>query len=254
MRRRGTVLRRAVILAVAVAGGGCASGGGWHVCDESLLDDYVRGGRPAVVVDIDDTLVDGGPVNSLRLVLGIGHRSVPPFAGAPEVLRDLGKRWNVVLLTARDDALASRTLEWLEASGFPRLPVIFSSSWLLTARAREGFKRRAIERLKAGGLDVELGIGDKPDDLLAYERCKLTTILVLESHRDPDLSRTLEALDLRCWESRSGGLDPERDGGRVPGPWLVLLSRERCWAEIKRRLLAPSQSARSIHLLLLVLE
>lgn len=179
--------------------------------------------KPAVVVDLDDTVVDGGLLSSLRLVLGFPYSGVAPFEGASEALGQLERDWSIVILTSRASFLEGTTLKWLDGHGFPRAPVAFSSRPILTKNGREEFKRRAIADLKLRGMRVEYGVGDKGTDIRAYLRNGLKAILVLDGPGDPDLGRTLPA-----------------------GPDLALISfsREGCWPRILRhlRLVSPCAS------------
>ncbi|MBI4603506.1 MAG: hypothetical protein HY721_16260 [Planctomycetes bacterium] len=215
---------------LALAACGCASGPpAWHAEREDLLGLYADPSRcrPALVVDIDDTLVDGGAWSSLRLACGLAPARMAPFAGAPEALRALAERWDLVLLTARDDSFAGRTVGWLAANGFPPMPVVFSRRLLFTERARAELKSAAIRALRDRGLRIERGIGDKPGDVLAYGENGLESFLIADGPGDPDLAATFESLGIRCLEPSALA---------AAGLGAAFLSRERCWPEIAKRL------------------
>ncbi len=207
---------------------GCASTGSeWTIAREDLLESYRgEGGRkPVLVVDIDGTLVDGGTWNSIRLYFNLFYSSLEPFPEAPQRLRELQDDWNCILLTARDDSLANRTLHWLERHGFPELPVVFSRSYLFLDSSTERFKEAAIARLKEEGLRVDLGVGDKATDVAAYQANGLKAILILNGAGDPDLNAALEILGLEAIVPARGGLGPLE---------LVVLSREKAWELVRQ--------------------
>ncbi len=172
----------------------------YTITGSSALAAYVAESpeRPTVIVDLDDTVVDGSTWKSIRLAADIGYRRTPPFPQSPRVLRRLARRWNVVFVTARPDFVAESTLLWLEHHGFPTAPVIFASSFLLTDRGKEDYKTAAIAAVRDAGLLVLAGVGDKATDMVAYERHDLRRYLLLESPDDPDLERTgdVDAIDL----------------------------------------------------------
>lgn len=208
--------------------GGCAAPPEvQYVAREDLLEGYRRQQlqKPVLVVDIDDTLVEGGTWNSIRLFFNLFYSGLEPFPEAPQRLRELQNDWNCILLTARDDSLANRTLHWLERQGFPELPVVFSSSYLFLDSSAERFKEKAIAGLKEGGLRVDLGVGDKATDVAAYRANGLKAILILSGAGDPDLDATLEALGLEAIAPSGGGLGPLE---------LVVLSREKAWELVQQ--------------------
>jgi len=167
-----------------------------RVEDALLLVEYVSDGstKPVVVVDIDDTIVDGGTWKSIRLLLDPFYSNVAAYPGAADALSNLQADWNVILLTARDDLFRRRTVKWLSEHGFPRTPVIFSASFLLDADDRERYKTAAIAALQERGLLVKYGVGDKASDIGAYRRRGLEAILIVEGDDDPDLKTTRELL------------------------------------------------------------
>ena len=185
---------------------GCGSSEPWTICREPLLDRAIQSGLPALVVDIDDTVTDGGFWYSVRLFLGIFPYDAPQLAGASETLAALSERYSIMFLTARDDFVDGRTLEWLDRNGFPRAPVIFSSSVLLGHEAKADYKSATIRELRRRGMDrrgTSYGIGDKASDIIAYSRSSMRSILVLESVEDPDRTETVEALRAVPWPSGS---------------------------------------------------
>ncbi|RMG07417.1 MAG: hypothetical protein D6731_23815 [Planctomycetota bacterium] len=143
--------------------------------------------RPLAIVDIDGTLsTAAGPEVLLR-----GGADAPTFSGAPELLRDLARRYQLVYLTARDDAFLSPTRRFLARHRFPPGPVLFNDwgFWDPDARAqlrpsRHGeFKLRVLRGLAARGLRLALGIGNAETDAEAYEAAGLRSCIRREGDR-----------------------------------------------------------------------
>jgi hypothetical protein len=224
---------RQAAAALLLLAAGCATAG-YRIEGESLLHGYLERSRerPVLIVDIDDTVVEGGFWNAFLLWTRICRGGVAPFEGAPRSLEQLEGRWNVVILTARDGCLRGPTLVWLSENRFPSTPVIFSRRAIFTAAGRAEYKRLAIGDLLKKGLQPGWGIGDKASDMLAYRQNGLHTVLILDGPRDPDLGKTLEALEVPA-------IGP---GGIVRGPDHVLLSPARAWEEIPN-LIGPAGSA-----------
>ena len=168
----------------------------WSIQRENILETYRQRAaqRQVVVVDIDGTLMAGEPCQSVALFFGLGYRGAEAFKGAPDALRRLGERWDVVILTARDDSLEARTIRWLAELGIPELPVIHSRRSLPEDEDKVAFKAAAIAELSARGLRPAWGIGDKASDLLAYRNNGLAAALIFDGPRDGDFIECVEAL------------------------------------------------------------
>jgi len=197
VRRRSIPRALALIaLALALALAGCAAPTlAWSIRRGDLLALTVseRAERPALVVDLDDTVVRGGFGNGLRLATGCCYLGSEPFASAPQALTRLASTWNIVFLTARDDWVDDETLAWLDRHEFPAAPVVFSSSVLWSRRAKEDYKASALAELRARGLAVRAGVGDKASDIGAYWRARVKRVfLILENADDDDLAATRE--------------------------------------------------------------
>jgi hypothetical protein len=167
------------------------------IAREDVLDDYVknRAQRPVVIVDLDDTVVDGGTLNSVALFLSAGQEDTRPFLRAPTSLQIVENNgWSVIFLTARPKLLQKQTLAWLDLHGFLETPVIFSPTILLSAQAKEDFKASAIANLRRHGLRIEAGVGDKASDMGAYLRNDLRMAFIAENAEDPDIADVTERL------------------------------------------------------------
>lgn len=143
--------------------------------------------RPVVVVDIDGTLSAAGLLSA-----AIKGDRAKTFPGAPELLRDIAKQYQIVYLSARDDAFNLKTRAFLSLHAFPTGPVLFNDWGLRTAEeraqlraSRHGeFKLKAIQQLQAHGLKVVFGIGDAETDDEAYRAAKIRSFI----HSQGDLT------------------------------------------------------------------
>lgn len=119
-------------------------------------------GAPVVVTDVDGTISwseNSVISNVVSRSADIGHRP-----NAPEALSKLP--YPIVYVTARGDVFMNITRKWLERHGFPRGLLRLSNG--LFARPGE----RAIEyktaTLKALGVPIAAGIGNRKSDITAY--------------------------------------------------------------------------------------
>ncbi|MGH7162323.1 MAG: LNS2 domain-containing protein [Planctomycetota bacterium] len=196
-RFRGTLLGRA-----ATAADGLASlawkppGPGEHeivveVAPESryrgsaLLRVFVRGReRPALVVDLDGTVC---AASSWEVAVDRPEEQAA-VPGAAAALVRLAERYDVIYLTARDDALLAKSRRWLDLRGFPRGPVLVRDLSLGNLSAGR-YKR---ERLAALRKDFRLaaGVGDRKEDAEAYLSAGMSAILVGDEDDVPEGART----------------------------------------------------------------
>ncbi len=224
-----------VLLILGIPIAGCTSGP-VHcsiVNEDVLLEDLAREPRrEAVLVDIDDTMVSGGLGTMLRLYLDVAPGGAKPFRGAPEAIRALSERYDVVLLTARSTAVRDETIEWLEESGFPRLPVVFCDRVQTCSDCQEDYKSRAIAQLRAKGLRPVWGIGDRWSDMGAYARNGLAAWLILDGYGDADWARSRPIFGMRSWGS----------GAHAP-KYRVSSTQDGAWDGIREALIAEAQQA-----------
>ncbi len=223
-RNRGK--RCGLVVALAMLAGCCTSEHAWHIEREELIDVYRESvpSRPLIVIDIDDTVVESGFWSNLRLFFNL-YSSKAPFEGAPEALHELRSSWNLVLVSARDDQFAGRTVRWLDAQGFPEAPVVFSNRLLLSASSRAEYKTRVMEHLRQRGLPTAVGIGNEASDVAAYLANEARAILILDGPSDADLDATLAQLRVETLF-----------GGKAAPLELVVLSTEGAWKRITEHL------------------
>ncbi len=125
----------------------------------------VKPGRPTLVCDIDHTIAD---ISTLEFLVS-KPEDIPALPGSVEALKKLSAKYLVVYLTARDDSFHDVTLKWLALRGFPQGPVFFSdlSKEAFVGSARK-FKSAQLARWRKAGINLEVGVGDRPEDAQAY--------------------------------------------------------------------------------------
>jgi hypothetical protein len=136
--------------------------------------------KPTIVSDIDGTLSDMADWQ----VPFFGHRA-DAFPNSPEVLRRLAKDYNIIYLTARDDALTPMSRAFLAKHGFPPGALVSNDWGLRTAAERDQikssnhgeFKRLILEGLKARGVYLVAGLGNADTDGFAYEAAGIVSYL-----------------------------------------------------------------------------
>jgi len=148
-------------------------GGRRWVADPAPLRVFARDpARPVLVVDLDGTVCESSEFD----VATRPPSEIAACDGAAAALGRLAARFDVVYLTARDDAFSARSREWLDLRGFPRGPVLVRDVGPRTLSA-EAYK---AERLLDLARDFRLaaGVGDRDEDARAYLAAGLAAIVV----------------------------------------------------------------------------
>lgn len=141
--------------------------------------------KPCVVIDLDGTVCA-----SKEIEVGLKEPSeLKAVEGAPEALREIAKNYNVLYLTARDDALMNATREWLTLRGFPRGPVLFRDL-KLTNLSAESYKTKRLLELKQTW-NLVAGCGDRDEDANAYMAAGMTAYLIGKPVKIPQGARKL---------------------------------------------------------------
>lgn len=129
---------------------------------------------PRIVVDIDDTICHRLPrwmqMSGLFWVCW-------PQAGAAQVLGELHRRYGIVYVTTRNLLRAGETCRWLRRHGFPLEEGGIFFRWP-PGRGYGGYKEAVITRLKAAGMPLAVGLGDRRSDARAYHAAGLRAILL----------------------------------------------------------------------------
>ena len=127
---------------------------------------------PILIVDLDKTVVASG---FQEVLVGDPEAMV----GAAELLRDLSNTHTIVYLTHRPDYFGPKSKAWLWANGFPAGPVLLSSvSGFFSGSGQ--YKSQMLRQLQARFKNIEIGIGDKVSDALAYHENGIRAFLIYQ--------------------------------------------------------------------------
>lgn len=137
-----------------------------------------------IVVDLDKTLVASG----FQAVL-IGDPQ--PMTGSLDVLTELSETHSIVYLTHRPQYFGPKSKAWLINNKYPSGPLLLSTlrGFLKGSRA---FKSQQIQLLKETFPNIEMGMGDKVSDAIAYHENGLESFLIVQITND----MTAEALNM----------------------------------------------------------
>ena len=127
--------------------------------------------EPMIIVDLDKTVVASG----FQAVLVGGAEPMP---GAAEVLGELGRDHIIVYLTHWPDLFGPKSKAWLQEHGFPPGPLLLSTLQTFV-KGSGAYKTGRLEDIRARFSRVEMGIGDKISDALAYHENGMQAFLIL---------------------------------------------------------------------------
>jgi phosphatidate phosphatase PAH1 len=120
---------------------------------------------PVLVCDIDHTIAD---ISTLGFLTS-KPEDIPVVPGSVEALKKLSEKFLIVYLTARDDSFLAATMQWLGLKGFPQGPVFFSDlSKTAFLGSAEKFKKTRLAAWRKAGINLQAGVGDRPEDARAY--------------------------------------------------------------------------------------
>ncbi len=159
---------------------------------------FVLDDRPAVIVDIDGTLSTMG-----ELKVPFFGEKAESFDHSVEALNRLSSDYNIIYLTARDDAFDHKTRQFLtkdhdgetqEIQAFPDGPVFYNDMGLtsyselaqLDKDRHAAFKTETIKDIQLAGIPVVAGIGNAETDRLAYQATHLDTFILDPEREDRD--------------------------------------------------------------------
>ncbi|MGQ0613556.1 MAG: LNS2 domain-containing protein [Planctomycetaceae bacterium] len=145
--------------------------------------------RPVLVVDLDGTICLG----SSREVLSSPPEKVPAFPGAREARETPARSYDLLYLTARDDALMASSRAWLDHHRFPQGPPLVRDLTLFTLSA-ERHKREILLQLKKS-FRLAAGVGDRDEDAAAYMAAGMVAILIGDGTTVPRGARKLVTWD-----------------------------------------------------------
>jgi len=159
---------------------------------QQLLVACRRSDEPALIVDLDKTLVASG----FRQVL-LGEPE--PMPRSPEVMRRLAEDYFVIYLTHRPDYFGPKSKAWLRKHNYPEGPVLLADIGGFLGGSGD-FKTQAIRQLRRRFNNIAIGIGDKISDAAAYHSNGMRAFLILQTpaaatpQRLRRISQSLEAL------------------------------------------------------------
>ena len=130
-----------------------------------------RADTPFVVVDLDRTLVDS---SFFRVMLLDGGR---PMRNSIPVLRRIAKQYAVIYLTQRPGELTRLSRQWLIRQGYPAGPILLSRLRELAGDSGRSKSARLVAVRKSFPR-LEWGIGDKVQDIRAYQENGLRAIWI----------------------------------------------------------------------------
>ncbi|MFW5816956.1 MAG: hypothetical protein ACOCWV_00320 [Planctomycetota bacterium] len=127
---------------------------------------------PIVLCDLDRTVVATG----FETVL-MGNPK--PMEDSAKVLHRMAENHQVVYLTHRPDYFSRKSRTWLWENDFPRGPVLPASvSGFLSGSGT--YKTKAIRRMQQQFTNIQVGVGDKVSDALAYHETGLRSFLIVQ--------------------------------------------------------------------------
>lgn len=148
-----------------------------------------------VVIDLDHTVVDA---SFFRVLVGDPR----PMPRSVEVTGRIAKTYGIIYLTHRPDLLTRKSKQWLTEHGYPAGPLLVSE--LSQAFGDSGkFKTAKLKAVRKAYPNVEVGIGDKLSDALAYVDNGLTAYLIPNYKDKPDDMRKM-AGKIRALGDRAG--------------------------------------------------
>ena len=121
-----------------------------------------------IVSDVDGTLTVDEHAFVKTVIAGTRIGAKP---GAAAAFRGLAARgYQPVYVTARGEVFTEKTRAWLVEQGFPRGPMILAEDLVtVPGPSTVAFKTGAMDSLRAAGLVVAGGIGNRATDIAAYE-------------------------------------------------------------------------------------
>ncbi len=120
---------------------------------------------PIAISDIDHTISDASPWE----VLLKPNTKLRPLKNAASSIKYFSNKFQIVYLTARDDAFINKTKDWLAMYDFVKAPSMFWDFANGDVPSDHGdFKSWMIGKMKEKFDNILIGFGDKPHDIRAY--------------------------------------------------------------------------------------
>jgi hypothetical protein len=208
--------------------------------------------RTMIVCDIDGTV---SQTDVYTLVVDHWDTGSLPLPEAPETLRALAERYNILFLTGRPLAWRAKTVKWLDDHGFPAAPVVLAPDMHDVEHVAQ-FKEQVITLVQRLYPEARIGIGNAVTDSEAYTSKGMLAIMMDDGkHR----RFGAQAIPVRSWtqirqliDANNDILsDPERarkllsEGGMIHHPLFPAQGNrsERSARPTTKESRAPGQSA-----------
>ncbi|MBN1346402.1 MAG: hypothetical protein JXQ73_27185 [Phycisphaerae bacterium] len=174
--------------------------------------------RNLIVCDVDGTV---SQTDVDALVFRRWDTGSHPLPGAPETLRALSKRYNLLFLTGRPVFWRDKTLKWLYDHHFPAAPVITAPD-LHNADHVAQFKARVISDIQRLYPEARIGIGNAITDSQAYTSRGMLPVMIDDGK---DRRFGWQAVPLRTWSQVAQLFDANNDVLSDPRRLRTLLSQ-----------------------------
>lgn len=134
-----------------------------------------------IVADIDETLSDA---SSLKVVYS---DKIKPLEDAVKSMEELffHRGYNVIYITAQDDAYANFTKGWMERNKFPPGPIFFWDVWN-KSWSEQTYKTRLTKKLCENLPRITAAVGDSDEDAEAFLSNGLTAHII-QAEKSEDL-------------------------------------------------------------------
>ncbi len=133
---------------------------------------------PFIVVDLDRTLVGSS-------FFHVMIDRAEPMADSQEVMQRLARDYNVIYLTHRPLHFTPLSRAWLDRHNFPTGP-LFSSTIDEFLDGSGPYKTARLSDIRQTFRNLQIGIGDKASDVLAYHANGMEAYWIPHLDDDPD--------------------------------------------------------------------
>ncbi len=142
-------------------------------------------GRPVIAIDLDETVVESRYIDMI-FTLKDPSKPVPHSRDGIAQLTD---HYGIIYLSTRPRLFRDMSLDWLNRHDYPVAPLFHTDGLPAVFRQREE-KFGQIERLRAAGVNLVAGIGDKGADEHAFAGQDLPCVIVRRNGYAPTTPAT----------------------------------------------------------------
>lgn len=190
-----------------------------NITDNRVL--VIKRDSPLLVTDIDHTISD----ISARDFLITPDTKIPTLLRASEIVNRLSKKFNILYLTARDDAFIKRTKFWLDFNQFPVAPTFFwdFGFWNGVPSNHGEYKSQVLRKVMKTHRNLLIGVGDKPHDAEAYRANGLRAYYV----GPPGYKLPRHTIYLKTWEAIEKHINTNPIGTLPGDPRPLFVGRKK---------------------------